>query len=321
MLVWSLTTTWAENGMDGLATTGNVFKILLAILFGMIVVNGWITVMYPTFFKPEQLMSEGINISSKMDQILNFPRAWIMNITLFGKDIRERIMKDIGYSSITGADMKYAFEVRHVPPSDSAKESASERQKKAAEQASDKSGDLTWHWILSYGVYLFGPLILLFQIIRNGIIDVINWIIALFMKSNPATAAISTGLQAATSIAAGENPVEALKGAVINQIPGGSTLMGMEEQAEKAASTVKKAKGAAQAAIDTAREVASDPLAAVSGVIPKFKIPKIPTGFRQGGGARDEEPSTQSMIMGASVFALAGGAAIKLAVDYLLPTQ
>jgi hypothetical protein len=51
------------------------------------------------------------------------------------------------------------------------------------------------------------------------------------------------------------------------------------------------------------------------------KLPTIPKGFKlkQEGGARHEEPSSQGMILGASVFALAGGAAIKLAVDYLLP--
>jgi len=46
-----------------------------------------------------------------------------------------------------------------------------------------------------------------------------------------------------------------------------------------------------------------------------------PLPVMRGGGARGDQPTSQGMILGASVFALAGGAAIKLAVDYLLPSQ
>jgi hypothetical protein len=95
------------------------------------------------------------------------------------------------------------------------------------------------------------------------------------------------------------------------------------EKVAKVASTVEKAKATASAAMETARGLTTNPLDAAAGVAGSMgtKLPTIPKGFKlkQEGGARHEEPSSQGMILGASVFALAGGAAIKLAVDYLLP--
>ena len=90
----------------------------------------------------------------------------------------------------------------------------------------------------------------------------------------------------------------------------------------------------ADQATQAAAAVAASPIGAVVKEAAKVAAPVNQTlmneaginvisndGSIQAGGARHEGPTGQGMVLGASVFALAGGAAIKLAVDYLFPAQ
>jgi hypothetical protein len=119
-------------------------------------------------------------------------------------------------------------------------------------------------------------------------------------------------------MAEGKSPVDAVAESVTS-IPGVGTVLEAAKQAEETAraatNAVSAAKAAAAGITDSARSAVTGAIGGIE--LPSFKLP----GLKQGGGARHEEPTGQGMVLGATVFALAGGAAIKLAVDYLLPSQ
>ena len=287
VLIWSLTTTWNENGLDGLATFGNVFKLLLSVMFGFIIVIQWANVALPTLTDPVSVFTKGLRVSQKQDNILNFPRAWVDNITLFGTDIKDQVMKDIGYETITGEEMRKKFEVRYVSAADREAEAKQEDAEAKAAKAAKADG-IHWHWVLSYLVYLFGPLLL----IPQGIM----WVVKKIWRATPWGAAqegIQAGLQAGIEMTKGVSPMAAFEKAAESQIPGLSMMTEKVAAAKKAAEKV------------------ANPFAAAAKLAGAAQV----GGAQVGGG----QPSSQGMILGASVFALAGGAAIKLAVDYLLP--
>lgn len=325
MLLWSLSTTWNTQGLDGLLTFGNILRILMAIMVGHIVIKQWVNIAVPSLTDPVGMFKNGIRISPDESEIINFPQAWIKNITLFDNEgettIQDITMKDVEYKSITGEEMKKKFEVHYVSPADKAEEAAAEDAAAKKVEAA-KAGGVKWHWVLSYLVYLFGPFIWLFQIVYEAIMSVPP-----FKVWRMEARLAKKGFDAAAALASGKNPIDVIKGSladVVGTIPGMPPgLAKAAKKAAKVASTVEKAKATASAAMETARGLTTNPLDAAAGVAGSMgtKLPTIPKGFKlkQEGGARHEEPSSQGMILGASVFALAGGAAIKLAVDYLLP--
>jgi hypothetical protein len=347
VLVWSLTTTWAENGMSGLATVDNIFKVLVAILFGLIVVSGWASVVFQTFVDPEGLFSNGIYISKKMDEILNFPRAWVKNIKLVDPKVQEQIMKDIGYASISGDEMKRLFEVRFMTAAQKAAERKGEAAADAEERAKEDANPVRWHWLLSYAIYLFGPLVILFQWAKDFVVWCAKGIYMFFggAQLEAAKAGAKAGLEMTSALAAGKSLSEAAADAAVaatSGIPGmgeiAKHVAEAQETAAKVSGTVEAAKAAAAqvtgtmtdfaGATEGLKSVVSGHLAgaeqSLKGAMSDHLAEKAAHAFhRQGGGARHdhEEPTGQGMVLGATVFALAGGAAIKLAVDYLLPSQ
>jgi TM2 domain-containing membrane protein YozV len=299
ILAWSLTRTWHENGIDGLATVGNAFKIILAIVFGFIIVVQWALVAVPSLTDPADMFKNGITVSKSKDQILNYPKAWINNIEVFNwidPELKNRIISDIGYASMKPEDMRKAFEVKFM--------TKQERADKAAAEAAAPDDSSHWHWLMSYAVYLFGPLIWIFSLILQALSVPFPW--------------IRTAISVGGKMAEGKSPVDAVAESVTS-IPGVGTVLEAAKQAEETAraatNAVSAAKAAAAGITDSARSAVTGAIGGIE--LPSFKLP----GLKQGGGARHEEPTGQGMVLGATVFALAGGAAIKLAVDYLLPSQ
>lgn len=284
MLVIPMLTLWNEEGFASLLTFGNIFRALIAALIGFIVLNEWVNVAGSTLNDPVHTFKSGIRVSASQDKVLNYPRAWVENIDMFSPKIKAQIMHDIGYSSISGAEMHKSFEVHYTTAKDKAAEAAAEDATTAAEAASNSANPIHWHWLLSYMVYLFGPLIILGQFIKDGITDIFY---AIFPGLKVTAMLQEKAMKAAEAAAEGKNPLYMVKG--IEAISGSLN------------------------AVDKAKQNALDALSASSVGAIKDNIPK------QYGGSRSDRPSSQGMILGASVFALAGGAAIKLAVDYLLP--
>lgn len=311
MFVLPLLFTWNDAGIEGLLTLGNIFRALCAALIGFIVLTDWANVMFPTFGDPAGLFKNGIRVSAKQDEVLNFPRAWVENIWMFGPDIQKQIMKDIGYTGISGAEMRKDFEVRYVAPGDKEAEAAAEDAEAAAKAAAKASNPIRWHWVLSYLVYLFGPLIILAQLVWTAISTAFY---AAFPAAGLVSKAKENAMKTVDAALEGKNPL----GELAKGIPGLSTV----------SEGIDKVTGAA-----SGLSIPSTP-PALSNFVKSLPLPSAnsdpthagnsniddenPIPMR--GGAR-EAPTGQGMILGASVFALAGGAAIKLAVDYLLPSQ
>jgi TM2 domain-containing membrane protein YozV len=300
MFVLPLLFAWQESGIEGLLTISNIVKGLLAALIGFIVLIEWKNVVTPTFGDPMGMFKGGIHVSAKQDQVLNFQRSWVENIHMLDPSIQKQVMKDTGYTTISGEEMRKAFEVRYTTPDDKKAEILKEDKEAAARAAAAAASPIRWHWMLSYLVYLFGPLLILFQIIKKGIIDGINFILELtpwgMAKKELTTVA---------AIAGGENPMKALT----KSIPGLEMVSGSLKDVAAGKNPMESIASAAGIS-GLAKQAEAIGRSGLSGLEKQVSI--------QSGGAY---PTTQGMILGASVFALAGGAAIKLAVDYLLPTQ
>ena len=301
MFVIPLVMTWRNTGIEGLITFGNIFRALIGGMIGFIMLSEWTNVTGSTFGDPAAMFTNGIRVSAKQDKVLNFPRAWIENIDLFGEDIQKQIMKDIGYTTISPEAITAAFKVTYTTPQTKEADVAAEDAAAASEAAAKAASPIRWHWLLSYLIYLFGPLVILAQMIIKGIK---MGFYAIF----PA-AKIAADLQAkAAAAATSKNPLGALSGI---ELPTLSSIPGL---------------GGAMNVIDKAKqEVASMPSSMLGKIANTVtgQSGNVQSGNVQSGGARSrgEEPTSQGMILGASVFALAGGAAIKLAIDYLLPSQ
>lgn len=310
-----------SSGVDGILSFGGIIRLLMGVLIGYIVVGEWINVTVPTFSDPATMFAKGIRISAKQDKILNIPRAWIENISIFGDEIPKRIMKDIGYVSISGDEFRKAFEVKYRSPADMAAEAAEEDAADKAQKEADAANPIRWHWMLSYLVYLFAPIILLGQVIYQGIKAVIYTI---FPELALASKAQEAAMKAAGAVASGKDPLGALSAAALEV--GGSRIPGLE----KAGGLVHGIEKAAKMSEDIQNKISHvtdsvDSLKSLAGADLISKAAEAVTQTHgqkhQMGGARHEQPTGQGMILGASVFALAGSAAIKLAVDYFLPSE
>lgn len=360
MVIIPLLLAWNDSGVWGILTFGNIIRALLAALIGFIVLGEWFNVAGPSLIDPQKLMTDGIRVSPKQDQILNIPRAWVENIDLFGPEIQARIMRDIGYTSVSAAEMKRSFEVRYVTGEDRAAEAAQEDREAAAKKAAEEGG-VRWHWLLSYMVYLFGPMIILIQFIVNVIKTAFY---AMFPAAKAAAMAQERMMKMAESAMEGKSITGALKAAVgpglaaavgpglaslashvipqehiemINKLP---DIYSRSRAAEALESGIPieqivpphifHSVMAAKKAVTDAAAPVSDILRHITPSAPAVNSDPVaananengdPLPIKQSGGAHHEAPTGQGMVLGASVFALAGGAAIKLAVDYLLPSQ
>jgi hypothetical protein len=314
MFAIPLLMTWNEAGLEGLLTFGNIFRALIAGLIGFIVFSEWMNVAGSTLGDPVGTFTSGIRVSAKQDKMLNFPRAWIENIDLFGEDIQKQIMKDIGYTTISGKEMHKSFTVRYVTPEDKAKEAMEEDAEIAKEIAAAAANPIRWHWLLSYLVYLFGPLIILAQLIVKGIKEAFY---AIFPAARAAALLQKKAMEAAEAAAEGKLSL----GSIVKGVPGFEAASGalnaiakVKHGAEAAASAISSAPLSLGAAASLLTN--SDPTQNVANSN-SDENPQI----MRGGDRSSGKPTGQGMILGASVFALAGSAAIKLAVDYLLPSQ
>lgn len=293
MFVIPLFYTWMEEGIHGILSITNIFKVLCAALIGFIVLSEWVNVVSPTFGDPVEMYKRGIRISKNQDDILNFPRAWVENITIFGPEIQRQIMQDIGYRSVPAHEIQQNFEVRHVTSDEKEAEARAEEAAAAAKAAADAAKPIRWNWLLSYLVYLFGPFIVLFQLIMKGIRTAYY---ALFPGALIAEGISKKAQEAAAATVAGNG--------LLNPLQGVDSVSKGLDHLTRAGAHLLPTSGTAAANHDptnVGRNLDEDD-------------PKPMKG-----GARNEAPTGQGMILGASVLALAGGAAIKLAVDYLLP--
>jgi hypothetical protein len=232
-----------------------------------------------------------------------------------------------------------------------AAQKAAERKGEAAadaeERAKEDANPVRWHWLLSYAVYLFGPLLILFQWAKDFIVWVATAIYMFFggAQVEAAKAGAKAGLEMTSALAAGKSLSEAASdaaAAAASSIPGlggvADRIAEVQKAAAKGSEIVDATKMAAAQVTGTMTDLAgaaeglkgvvSGHLAgakqSLKGAMSDHLAEKAAHAFhRQGGGARHdhEEPTGQGMVLGATVFALAGGAAIKLAVDYLLPSQ
>jgi hypothetical protein len=358
MVLIPLLLAWNESGVWGVFTVGNIIRALLAVLIGFIVVSEWFNVAESSLINPQKLMTDGIRVSPKQDQILNIPRAWVENIDMLSPEIKARIMHDIGYTSVSATEMKRSFEVRYVTDKDRAAEAAAEDREAAAKKAAEVGG-VRWYWPLSYLVFVVGPIIIGIQFIVNAIKTAFY---AIFPEAEAEAIAKKRLLKAANAAMEGKGLSGALASAVGPGLasavgPGLASAVGrMIPQAHidmisklpfndrlRAGEALESgipieqivpphifnSVMAAKKAVTDAAAPVSDAIKTVAraGDFVKHALGATAVATNsnenpqplQRGGARHEEPTSQGMILGASVFALAGGAAIKLAVDYLLP--
>jgi hypothetical protein len=319
MFVVPLFMTWNDGGLEGLLTFGNIFRALIGALIGFIVLSEWMNVAGSTLGDPVGTFTSGIRVSAKQDKVLNFPRAWVENIDLFGPEIQQKIMHDIGYTTISGTEMHKSFEVRFVTPEDKNAENAADDAEAAAEAAAAAANPIRWHWLLSYMVYLFGPLIIVAQVVIKAIKTAFY---ALFPAAKVAADLQEKAMKAAEAVTEGKIPLGAIPGLgavsdAVNKASGIAAAVSALPSAPPISNIFEKGTAAAVSALPSAPPaiksiVNTDPMNA--------NIENNPNPIMHG-GARGAEPTGQGMILGASVFALAGGAALKLAVDYLLPSQ
>lgn len=355
---WQVTSIFSFLGIDGLASgkPGLFIRkcldaaILGGCLYGMFhIITGGISrwwlipvglltflelffVIYPYYITlkaalntPKNLFVEGLKFEGRTVDLYNYYGLWAAGI--FGPNTEKGMRYDIGVTSVSGEVLKKQYEIYYENPE--MKAAAMAAKAASASAPSQRGASIAkYSSIVSVlmGSLPLAPFFVPAFLISTGYIPIeIGYAAAAVLRGD--TPEIPTGILPGFDRVAGlETATEAMnfgEAAKTAFLPKnvarnvGAQFKRAQEEAAGRAAAIREAERAAEAAR----------IAAAGGVPAPAAVAAVPWWRRlpgmRGGARAEPEPdtplSTEAIALGATVAALIGGGAIKLAVDTLMP--
>jgi hypothetical protein len=313
--------------MIAFAATGNIVGYMFALIFGFFT-------LVPAFFTirgilyPESLAKTGIAIPESLKKLLNFFEAWT---GIIGTNATAVVTYDIGLKSVQGKAAKDAFSFVNK------KVLEEEQAEGGAESTPPQKELISWPSSLLLGS-VFGGMVL-------GIVNFFTWLpsvkLALFAADGyfgavrlsrgetpdipdiggflpPGMGSLASGAvgglakSALKSAADGKSPLNVVTdvaGKAVSDATGGLNPLKAVTDIAGGANPLSKAVSEATSGLKAVTDIAGGAQNLLKAATPILQ---------QSGGARNEDLSTEALVLGTTVIALIAGGAIKVAVDSLV---
>ena len=311
------------------STGGWITALVFGLFLGTIIIAEYFAVAGIVF--GGEPLRDGIKFTDKQDKQYNSFFSWLVKNTFLSDETKAKVIKDLAYGGISAEELKAMFEIKHKATLDP----------NAVKEPKEKE-DGTW---ISYVIMLAAPFLI-----------ILNWIVigcqAIYYAVFPAAAVMAA--QSKATLKAMKIQAEMVEKAQAAASP--AALAGglgvPASPAALAAGLVPDLPGTPGAlagglGVPTALPgpagglgVPASPAALAGGLVPGLPstpgapLPGLPgaplpapaaplpaanaPAPKMSGGARKQELSLESQVMGASIAALIAGGALKGIVDYLI---